>query len=263
MKSKGLIIALLIIISVIIFALVVFLVGVLNGRVDMGFLSFGMRKSDTIIFDKEYKLEDINKIEVLSAAGDVTFEESENDEIRVVAYGKEDNKLDVQLKDNKLKVDYSKANNKWISVNRYSNDVTIYIPSKYVGEIRVKNDYGECKICDLKDSTMELEVNCGNIKVGEVKNLVAKCDLGNVKASNISNKCNIEVNCGDVKIEELQIQENSAIKCDLGSVKIQKINDIYVDANVDLGSTKLGKNNRQSEVTLKVEVDCGDLKVEE
>lgn len=263
MKSRGIIIALLIIISVIIFSLVIFLVGVLNGRVNMGFLNFGMRKSDTIIFDKEYKLEDIHKVEVLSAAGNVTFEESENDEIRVVAYGKEDNKLSVELNNNKLKVDYSKANNKWISFNTYSNDVTIYIPSKYAGEVTVKNDYGECKICDLQDATMDLEVNCGNIKVGKVKTLEAKCDLGNVKAENILNKCNIKVNCGDVKIEELQIQENSSIKCDLGNVKIRKINDIYVDANVDLGSTKLGKNNRQSEITLKVEVDCGDLKIEE
>ena len=263
MKSKGIIIALLIIISVIIFALVIFLVGVLNGRVDMGFLNFGMRKSETIIFDKEYKLEEIDKIEVLSSAGDVTFEESENDEIRVVAYGKENSKLDVQLNNNKLKVDYSKTNNQWISFNRYSNDITIYIPSKYVGEIKVKNDFGECKICDLKDSTMDLEVNCGNIKVGEVKNLEAKCDLGNIRAEKILNKCNLEANCGDIKIEELQIQENSSMKCDLGSVKIKRINDIYVDANVDLGSTKLGKNNRQSEVTLKVDVDCGDLKIEE
>lgn len=263
MKSKWMIIALLIIISVIIFSLVIFLVGVLNGRVNMGFLNFGMRKSDTIIFDKEYKLEDINKIEVLSAAGDVTFKESEDGEIRVVAYGKEDNKLEVELKDKKLKVDYSKTNNKWISFNRYSNDIVIYIPSKYAGEIRVKNDYGECKICDLENAKMDLEVNCGNIEIGKVKNLEARCDLGNVKVDNILNKCNIEVDCGDVKIEDLQIQENSSIKCDLGSVKIRKINDIYVDADVDLGSTKLGKNNRQSEITLKVEVDCGDLKVEE
>lgn len=47
----------------------------------------------------------------------------------------------------------------------------------------------------------------------------------------------------------------------MGDVKIEEKNDIYVDAKVDLGDCKIGNNNRHSEITLKVDMSCGDIKI--
>ncbi len=263
MNNRGLIIALIILLSVIIFALVMFLVLSLNGRLNIGSIGFGTKRSETIIFDEVYNLEDIDYIEIISVAGNVTFKESTDNMIKVVAYGKDIGDVDVKLDSGKLKVDYSKLSKNFVFFNTYSNDINVYIPSSYSEKIKISNDYGNCEISDLENATIDVEANCGNVELGKVKNAKLKCDLGNVKVENLLNKCDIEVDCGDVKIENAQIKENSKIKCDLGNVKIKEINDIYIDAQVDLGNTKVGKNNRQSEITLKVEVDCGDLKISE
>ena len=77
----------------------------------------------------------------------------------------------------------------------------------------------------------------------------------------IFNKCNINSACGDIKVYSVQIQENSSIKSDFGDVKINNSNDIYVDTNVDLGDVKIRNNNRYSDITLKIDSSCGDIKV--
>lgn len=75
------------------------------------------------------------------------------------------------------------------------------------------------------------------------------------------NKCDIEADCGNVKIDTLSIKEDSSIKADLGNVDINNANDIYIDANVDLGSANINKNNRNAEITLKVHCNCGNVTI--
>ena len=66
----------------------------------------------------------------------------------------------------------------------------------------------------------------------------------------------------NIKIDKVQIAEDSYIKSDYGDVRIKETNDIYIDAKTDLGDVKINTNNRHSEITLKIEGDCGDIKVE-
>ena len=105
-----------------------------------------------------------------------------------------------------------------------------------------------------------MKESCGNVKLGKVKNVYVENDMGNVKIEEVLNKLNIRTNCGDVKIEKVNLKEDSSIKCDMGDVKIKEKNDVYIDAKVDLGDCKVNNNNRHSEVTLKIEMNCGDIK---
>ena len=86
--------------------------------------------------------------------------------------------------------------------------------------------------------------------------------MGEVEIQEIKNQCDIVVNAGSVEISKLSIQEDSNIKADLGNVEINEINDIYIDAQVDLGKANINGSNRDSNVTLKIQCDCGDIKVE-
>lgn len=262
MKSRGLIIVLIILLVIIIFGLVMFLVTALNGGISMGFFSIGMKKSDTIVFQNTYEAERIDNIEIKSAAGEVVFKEGTAGLIEVVAYGKENSRIDVDFKGNKLDIDYSKGNSNFVFFGKYSRDIIVYIPRNYAGNIKVSNDYGECKLCNLENATIDIDAACGSIEVGKIKDAILKCDCGNVKIDELLNRCDIDVDCGDVKIQNANFQANSAIKCDLGNVKINRINDVYVDANVDLGNSKVSKSNKDAPVTVKIEVDCGDIKVE-
>lgn len=259
MNNKGLIIVLIIVLCIIIIGLINLLAYAISGNFNG--LNFGGRKSENIVFEESYEIAEIGKIEILSTAGNVVFKESnDNNSVKVVAYGKNTSDIKVSNENQKLKVDYTEyRRNTWFNNN--INDIIISIPSTYSNEIIVNNSYGNLDIIALENATVNAKLSCGNIKVEAVKNANFECNYGDVKIEKLTNKCNIEADCGNVKIEKAEFKENSSIKCDLGDIKIREINDVYVDANVDLGDTKIQNNNRHADVTIKIKADCGNIKV--
>lgn len=262
MKNKGLIITLIILLTIVIIGLVSFLVLILSGKLDMlaGFKNIGI-KSNNVVFDEVYELEKIDNLEILSSTSNIDFKESTDGNIRIVAYGQNDSDLKVNLDKNRLKVDYSEYKISGFGFNFYSNDIIVYIPSDYSKEININNNYGDCEMIDLENATITIDASCGNVKLGKVKNVTIKCDYGDVKIATVLNKVSIESNCGNVNIDKIQIEKDSSIKSDYGDVKIRETNDIYIDAKTDLGDAKVNNNNRHSAITLKIEADCGNVKV--
>lgn len=265
MKNKSWIIAMITFWIILIIILIAFLCYAIG---DGNAISFGRYRSNNkskTIFDETYDLELVNEIQIIASAGDLKIEESTDvQKVKVVVYGNEKKDVDVILSDGKLKIDNSKYKNRF-SVFAFNNDmdeITVYLPKNYNKEINAKLDYGNIEIIDLENATINIDESCGNIDLGKVKDLKINCDYGDVKVDTVLNKLDIDTNCGSVKINNLDLKENSKIKSDLGDVKIGSTNDIYIDASVDLGDCKINKNNRHAEINLKVEVDCGDIKVE-
>lgn len=265
MKNKGLIITLIVLLAIIIAVLVTFLVLCINGTINFnGGFHFGFRKVDTIIYEETYKMDETNLIEVKQKAGDIIFENSNDDNIKVVVYGEDKSDAEVSLANNELKIEY-KAEGKggWLfGWGRTQGDVKIYIPTSYAKNIKINDDAGDIKLANLENSNVDIDCNAGDVKIDRVKNLTAKCDAGNIEINNLLNKCNIKLNAGNLKIENTQINEDSNIKANMGNVKIRGLNDIYVDAKADLGNCKVQKSNRSSNVTLKIECNMGNVKVE-
>lgn len=262
MKNKGLIITLIIILFIIVIGLIAFLCMCLTGNLNLRFgINMWGRKSNNIIYDTSYEIDPIDNLEILSTAGNVIFKESTDGKIRITAYGQDNNNLEVKLNEKKLKVDYSKYENVGWGFNTYINDIIVYIPKDYSKEINIDIEYGDVEIIDLENATINIKEDCGSAKLGKIKNISIDNDYGDVEIEEILNKFTIESNCGDVKINKVQIAENSYIKSDYGDVKIKETNDIYIDAKVDFGDIKVSQNNRHSEITLKIESDCGDIKV--
>lgn len=262
MKNKGLIIILIILLFIIIIGLIGFLVLGINGRLILpnGVMNLGTRTGE-IVLDENFDLETIKEIEILSEAGDITFEKSTDSSIRVIAYGKNESDVKVNLYENKLKVDYIGQARSWMNFGFYKNDIIVYIPENYSENLNIKNEYGNCKISDLENASISIDSDCGNIELGKVRDIIVDCDYGNVKIDTILNKCKIKSDCGNIEIKKIQIQENSEIKSDYGNIEIKEINDIYVDADVDLGEAKINGNNRQSDITLKINADCGNVNI--
>lgn len=260
MNNKTPIIFSIILLSLLIFILVMFLVVNLTGG--KGRIINTGSKSDKIIYDKTFSLEEIKNIEIKQDAGDVTFKETSNDNITVTVYGEEASDIEVNLNENKLMLDYTRRN-KFIffNIGNIKNDIIIYIPVKYNNTIKINNNLGNCYINNLPNATINVNCDAGNVEAGKIKNANIKCDLGNIKVEEILNRCDIKVDSGNVEIEKLLINENSKIKADLGNINIKETNDIYIDAEVDLGKANISTNNRNSEVTLKLECDCGNINV--
>lgn len=260
MKNNAPIIFLLILISIIIFCLIMFLVVYLSGG-NMGILNFGYKNKE-VIFDESFKKEDVKSIDIKQDAGNIIFKETSNDNIQVVAYGEEREDIVVNLSNNKLTIDYTRKN-KWrfISLGNISNDIIVYIPSDYSNDIRLKSNLGDCELIDLENATLDIDCDAGNVELGKVKNANIRCDLGNVEIKEVFNKCTIRVDAGNVEIAKLSIKEDSNIKADLGNIDIKEIGDMFVDATVDLGKSNINGSNRNANVTLKLECDCGNINV--
>lgn len=261
MKNKMPIIILLILIAIIVFCLIAFLIVYLvKGENNM--LSVGS-VSDKVVLEKTFEVEEIEEIEVMQDYGDITFEENSEDRLKVVIYGKDTGNASASLNNKKLKIEYKTKNSfMFFNFGLRKSGITVYVPSTYEGKIKTRVDCGNTKINSLEKATLSAESNAGNVELEKIKNANIKCDLGDVKADEVLNKCDIELNAGNVRIEKLALQEASQITVDLGDVKIKETNDIYIEANTDLGDTKINKNIRTSNTTLKINVDCGNIKVE-
>lgn len=265
MKNKSWIIAMITFWVILIILLVIFLCYAIG---DGNVISFGMYRSDNvskIICDETYDLELINNIQIIANAGDLKIEESTDiQKVKVLICGDQNKDIEVNLNDGKLRIDNTKNKNK-VSVfafNNHMDEITVYVPKNYNKEINAKLEYGNIEIIDLENAIINIDESCGDINLGKVKDLKINCDYGDIEIGTVLNKLDIDTDCGSVKIKNIDLKENSKIKSDLGDVKIGSTNDIYIDANVDLGDFKINKNNRYAEVILKVEVDCGDIKVE-
>ena len=175
MNSKTPIICLLILLSILIFILVMFLVVNLTGGKGK-IINIGS-KSNKIIYDKTFSLEEIKNIEIKQDAGDITFKETSNDNITVTAYGEEEKDVEITLEGNKLIVDYTKRN-KFIFFNfgNIKNDIIINIPSSYHNTIKINNNLGNCYINNLPNATINVDCDAGNVEIGKIKNANIKCD---------------------------------------------------------------------------------------
>lgn len=261
MKNKGLIITLIVLLCIIAVALIwILCLGIQGKNFNFGIVSENV--ADSIIYDKSFDAELMNNIEILSSAGNVKIEESSEPNIRAVVYGKNDNGLKVNNSSNKLEIDYTEHNTGKFFFGQYLSEIILYVPSNYSKEIDIDVDYGDIEVCDLESGSLKIKASCGNVEIGKIKNVEINSDLGDVDIESILNKLDIETDCGSIKIKNIDLKENSTIKCDLGDVKIGSTNNVFFDTSVDLGDSKINKNDRHSEVTLKIEVDCGDIKVE-
>lgn len=264
MKNKGIIITAIVLLVAIVICSIVFLVKFLKGDYNLrnAFISLDGNKSTNIIFDKKFELGNIKDIEIKHDAGEVIFKETTDESIQIVLYGENENDIKVDYTNEKISVEYKrKVNFNFFNFGTAKNDVIIYIPTSYYNNIKVENDYGNCKIIDLPNATINVNCDAGNVELGKVKNATIKCDYGNVEVKEISNKCNIKADCGNIKIDKVLLKENSSISADLGNVDINDTNDIFIDANVDLGKTYINRNNKNAEITLKIDCDCGNISV--
>ena len=263
MKNKGWIIAMIIFWIILIIFLIAFLSYVMLNNTNIPIGIYNTSNNSEIICNENYDLEFINNIEILVSAGKLKIEENTDDQkVKVLVYGDQNRQIDVSVDNGKLKIDNTKSKRVVFSFNNHIDEITVYLPRNYNKEINVKSDYGNVDMIDLENATINIEESCGDINLGKVKNLQIDSDYGSIDVDTVLNKLDIEIDCGDLKIKNIELKENSKIKNDLGDVKIGNTNDIYIDANVDLGEYKINKNNRYAESTLKIDVNCGDIKVE-
>ena len=206
-------------------------------------------------FEDEFKLIDID-VEV----ADVDIKASEDNKTYVKVYNYEE-LTDVKVSTDKIKIT-ARAKKCFMFCNNKGGRVEVYLPIDYAYDLKVESDVGDVNIEGFRNAYLEVDTNVGDIEVDKIKNVVAKSDVGDIKLDNIYEYVKIKANVGDVKIKNLNITKDSEIDSEIGDVRIENINDIYVDAKASVGETKINKNNRKSDITLKITSSVGDIKVD-
>lgn len=297
MKNRGLIITLIILLAVVCIALGVFMVLGINGRIS--FRNFGIfninKVSKTKILDEVYE-NTFDDIDITTDISNIVIKPSDDNNVRVVIYGNLDkDKFSVDSSTNDLRINYKGKKCTFFCFNIEMSKIEVYIPSNYDKNIEVKNAYGDIEIgeflnaditvvedcgdvsiigakkIDVKNKLGDIKVDqvidakidqdCGDVKVGKVDNITVKNNLGDIKIKSVNNYLNIDEDCGEIEIDDLVLNKNSVIKTSLGDVKIGTTNEIYIDAKTSLGDTDIRNNYNKSDITLKIDNSCGDIKV--
>lgn len=293
MKNKKVTIFLIIILSLFAIAITVLMIKMINGKSRFLNFNFFSSVSDRLIFDETYNI-DFDKINISSSSGNIYIKESLSNEVRVVVYADKD-KLTVDTSNQNLNIDLKENNCIGFCFNVNLSKIEVYIPSYYSHLINIANDYGDIEIDSFKDATIDIDEDCGdvlvksaglikvkndygNVKINSVNkadiyssagdviinsvnDAVIKNDYGKIEIDNVSGYLDLSNDCGNIILGNVNLNKKSTIVDSYGNITIKEINDIYIDAKTDLGKVKINNNNHKSDIVLKIENDCGDIKV--
>lgn len=293
MNNKSVKILLIVLLSIVSVSLIIFMITLLNGNIGFGVINFGNSESKELILDNKYDI-NFEKVIINTNSSNVYFEHSTDQSVKVKVYG-EKKKLDIDTNNSQLNIEYKEKSNFGITIMKKIAKITVYLPSDYDKLIQITNDYGDIKIAKYSMANIKVKASCGDInissgkdinvtdkygdikigtadnikvtalagdiEINDVNNVKVKNKYGNVEIDNVNNYLNIEDNCGDIKLGDVTLNKNSSINNDYGDVEIKDTNEIYIDADTDLGDTEINNNYRKSNITLKIRNNCGDIEV--
>lgn len=288
--NKKIVVTLIIVLTTLSIMLSVLLIYLLINNKTFNFYT---KVSNELVINNTYEKE-INYIDINSNASNIDIKTSIDDKFKIIVYG---NKDEIKIYDNDNSLNINIENNKCFGFcfNNTIFKLEVYMPISYKGNIKINNNYGNIDIEEFKDlkseinsaygdikiskiDTVNINSNYGNIKIIEGNNINIKQDFGDtnidtvsnidieinygdIKINNILEYINAQNDCGDIKINSLNLIKNSSITNNLGNIRINNTNEIYIDATVDLGNIKINNNYNKSDVTLKIDNDCGDITI--
>jgi len=294
MKNNKTSIFLIVLLSLTIIALIFFMITMIDKKHHSYFkLGFITKRIEELQLEETYK-NTYDKINIVTDAADIEIKKSENEDIYLKIYSEKDH-FKVLDNETELNIEVTQKKCVGLCINDKISKVELYLPENYNKEINIDNKYGDIEIAsfeninfDIKEDAGDIKIekasivninnNYGDIKINEIKNgtikesagdveiqkvdsIDIKNNYGNTKINEINEYVKIDADAGDVKINTLNITKNSNIDINAGDIKINQTNDIYIDAETDLGETKINNNNDKAEITLKIESNVGDIKV--
>ena len=293
MKNKKWIITLIILLSIIMVVLSIFFDDLLRGEFKFKGFRIGLQNSNELILDKTYE-EKFDNIIIDAATSEIFVKRSDTGNIKAIIYGEKDY-TDVENNLDTLNIKTSERNCVGFCFNQKSAKIEIYLPEDFNGNIDIKNDYGNISIDEFLNANIEVEEECGDVKIlggnivkvdnnyGDIEiekanvltineecgdvvisstvDVTAKNSYGDIKIKSVDNYLYLENDCGDIKLNNINLKKDSYIKDAYGDIEIGNTNELFIDAKTDLGKVKVKNNYNKSDVTLKIENNCGNIEV--
>lgn len=250
-NNKGLIItviALLCVIAVLLTSFMGYVIHTNNSKFSFFDWSENNKKIN-IIYDESFDSAAISAINIDSECGDIDIKQSTDNTIRIVAHGTDEKLFSISNDNGTITINNKASDNKTKFVYPFGNytnigiDVDIYMPADCIERLEINSNFGDVKMNTL--SNINLKINC---------------DMGNIKAENISGKFDLHTDMGDVEIERINITENSYATSDIGDIEIEHTNDIKINYSTSMGECDVRDNDNAS-ITLTAETSMGDIEI--
>ena len=223
-------------------------------------------KQENLIYSEEFELTDIKNVNLKTVAATITVKESKDDKVKIEVFSTKEKEVTANVLEDTVSVEYldQEEHNFTINIgiNEVQDEMIVYIPKDYENNILTDTNYGNISFdVSLKNASIDIVSDYGNIDIESVKNISIDCDFGNINVKNVYNKLDIETEYGNVNVDNLEINEDSNIVTKYGNVNVEKTNDIRIDTDVSLGSVDVNKNNREADVSLNIKSEMGFINV--
>ncbi len=289
MKNRGMTIFMIVLLSILAIVLVVGMVFMMRGNSRFGRTIV----SDNLVLDETYK-NVYSVVKVKTDASNIEVKRTNDSTARVVVYGDE-KRTSVDSTGETLSVTSSSRKCFGFCFNMEIDRVIVYLPKSFSGTIDLENKYGDVNVESFEEASVQIKEDCGDImmdaihkaevensygdiKIGRAEVVRVKEDCGDVKIDyvrdgtirnslgdieigKVDGRVEIVEDCGNVKVDEMILNSNSSIENSFGDIRIGSTNEIYIDASVSLGDVNVRNNYRNSEVTLRIKNNCGDIEV--
>ncbi|MBE6160820.1 MAG: DUF4097 domain-containing protein [Firmicutes bacterium] len=261
MKNKGIIIFLITLLLCLTIFISTLFVLLLNGKVNLGKLQMFAKSANKEIYNNT--LDDFPKNIVIDVdSANINIKHSKDEKVHLIVYGDENkNKLDVNNTNSTLKIKYKRHNCHFMCFNIKKGKIDLFIPEFYDGDFNIKSDVGDIYLDSFINSYLNIDADVGNVNVKDINITKIKSDVGNVNVNNITGYFDIDVDTGDITIDYANIDRDSKINVDVGEITVNNIDDINIDAKTDVGEKNIKNNNKNSDITLKVRNDVGDINI--
>ena len=216
----------------------------------------------------EVSLQDIEEISLNLVSQDVYVYESNDEKLYIKHYANkeltEKEKLQVMQKGNKISITKKdKINFNLFNFNRWSlnEQVEVYIPVSYKGNLDFRTVSGELELSDLTLDELSCHSTSGEIKLSNIKakelsisDTSGDCELNDVEAESIQTK----TTSGDVKIKDVKVDRIIASQVS-GTFKIKGIGK-SLDLKGVSGSIEVDLDEMAEEI--QMETVSGDMELD-
>lgn len=289
-KNKKLRVFIIILLILIIIGIIIYFI---INSLKSNYRSF-YKVGDELILEEVYNTV-FNEIDIETKMSDINIKESTDNTVKIAIYGEKDY-INIKEKNNKLFIDVNKKNFIAFDFYKYISKIELYLPINYSNVIRIDNEFGNIEVDDFENvvlyvekeygdirvlngdfikiyndngnidlekvNKVRIENSSGDISIGNVNDVVIENEYGDISIESVYEYLGLINESGDIKIDNIILEKDSSIKTEYGDVEVGTISDIYVDAKTENGKVKIENNYKDSEITLKIHNESGDIKVD-
>ena len=254
MKNKGVKIALIIILAILIIALVNFMIYAIINRnndysVKFSLIAFGDNTEK--IFEKEYEPGELDRINVDVSSSNVLIEKADVDKIKVTAYGEKDEKINETINNNELSITKSKTKVFIFAMLYWCDEkIIIQVPNECDEEFNIHTSSGDIAAPNLENNVINLESSSGKIECGNINNGNFKSSSGDITVGN-GNEITIQTSSGSIKAGDFN---KLSAEASSGDVEVGKVGESTI-------KTSSGKMLVESAKRLQAEASSGEMDI--